>query len=185
MRHAAAIRSRPRSTFALGSLVLLLVVTPVASAAPRDVGRQSGPRVDVSLNPAPAPHDRLAKPHGPHPAFGNPFSRLQIRVTAVADSSIAVAWGGLRGHVLGYIVFKDGVPVGVTSDERYTFTGLSCETSYVLGVVAFRAHWRSPVAAAAIDARTAACPPPPPDTAPPSTPGNVHITATSADPPAF
>jgi beta-glucanase (GH16 family) len=183
MRHAAAIRTRSRSAFALASLVLLLDVTQVASAAPRSVERQSAPwvatsRLDRQRPPLPR-IQRWATPR-PHPPFGILFSRLRIRVTAVTASSISVAWSGLPGRGAVYRVFQDGVPVVWTSNDGYTFTGLSCETSYVLGVAAFRAHGRLPVAAVAIGARTAACPAPPPDTAAPSTPDNVHIAATTA-----
>ena len=101
-------------------------------------------------------------------------------MTAVTASSISVAWSGWRGRGAAYRVFRDGVPVDWTSNDGYTFTGLSCERSYVLGVAAFRAHRRLPVAADAIVARTAACPVPP-DTAAPSSPGNVHVAATTAD----
>jgi beta-glucanase (GH16 family) len=181
MRHAAAIRARTRSVFALASLVLLLNVTQVASAAPGDGERQSAPRVATSrLDRQRPPIPRIQRWGTPHPPFGILFSRLRIQVTAVTASSISVAWSGWPGRGVVYRVFQDGVPVGWTSNDGYTFTGLSCETSYVLGVVAFRAHGRLPVAAVAIDARTAACPSPPPDTAAPTSPGNVHVVAATA-----
>jgi len=170
------------------TLVLLLNVTQTASAGAGNVERQAAPRVGASLEPlTPAsrlerqrppliPIQRLGRSH-PHHPLGILFSRLRIRVTAVTDSSIAVAWSGWRGAA--YRIFKDGIPVGWTSDGEFAYTGLSCDTSYMLGVVAFPAHGRSPVAAVAIGARTSACPLPPPDTASPSSPGNVHIAATT------
>ena len=150
MRHAAAIRTRSRSAFAFALLVLLLNVTQAASAGAGDVERQAAPRVEASLEPlAPAsrlerqrppliPIQRWGRPH-PHHPLGILFSRLRIRVTAVTDSSIAVAWSGWHGRGSAYRVFKDGLPVGWTSDAEFAYTGLSCDTSYVLGVVAFRA----------------------------------------------
>jgi beta-glucanase (GH16 family) len=188
MRCAAAIRARRRSVFALASLFLLLNVVQVASAAGSGVERQSAPRVDRAHDTALrvdrrpyslAPHHRWRKRR--HPPFGILFPRLRISVTAVTDSSISVAWRGWHRALVGYRVFQDGVLVGWTWDDEYTFSGLSCDTSYTLGVGAMRGAWhRSPMATLTVRARTDACPAPP-DTEAPTVPGNLHATARTAD----
>jgi beta-glucanase (GH16 family) len=149
MRHAAAIRTRGRSAFAFASLVLLLNVVQVTSAA--------------------AQRSSAAAPKA--------SSRLSISVTAVTDSSISIAWSSRGGGVVGYSVFLNGVPITSTSDHAYTFTGLSCATSHVLGVVALRASGNdSPMQT--VTASTGACTTSR-DTVPPSVPANLRVAATS------
>jgi len=160
MRHAAAIRTRARSVlFALASFVLLLNATHMTSAEASSAKSKSSSQVDVARKPVPTTLRRLS-------------------VTAVTDSSISIAWSGRRGGVVGYRVYLDGVLlVDSTSDNAYTFTGLSCATSYVLGVAAVdAASNQSPTAT--VTARTTACPPNR-DSEPPTMPGNLHAAATT------
>jgi beta-glucanase (GH16 family) len=102
---------------------------------------------------------------------------LRISVTAVTDSSISIAWSGRRGGTVGYRVFQDGVPVGSTSDAAYTFRGLLCNTTHVLGVASLDAAGNQSVIAT-VTASTAACAAAL-DIEPPSVPQNVHVVTTS------
>ena len=146
----------------------------VAVVAVDTAGNRSAPallRVKTSACSEPPPGDTVP-----------PSSPTGLGVNAVSQTSVQVVWQPSTDNVgvSGYGVYRSGAQLGTTSTTGYTFSGLTCGTSYQLGVDAFDAAGnRSSVAQ--VVAATAACsqppppPPPPPggDTTPPSVPANV------------
>jgi len=97
-------------------------------------------------------------------------------VTGTTPTSIALFWGPSIDNVgvAGYDVYVNGSKVGSTAALSYTFGGLSCDTSYALGVEAYDvAGNRSP--RASLVATTSACP----DIQAPSAPSNLTNTGAS------
>jgi chitodextrinase len=76
--------------------------------------------------------------------------------------------------VAGYTVYVDGASTSTTQDTSYSFSGLSCGTSYVFGVDAYDAAGNYS-AATTITAAAAACP----DTSAPTPPTGFSMSATS------
>ena len=77
----------------------------------------------------------------------------------------------------GYRLFLNGTQVGTSSSTSYSFTGLTCGTSYTLGVAAYDASGNVSTTATLSQA-TSSCP----DTQPPSTPAGLaasSVTQTS------
>ena len=81
----------------------------------------------------------------------------------VSDTSIPLSWDAATDDVgvTGYQVSLNGVPGATVTATGYAFTGLSCGTTYTLGVRARDAAGNLSAAATASVA-TGACPPPPP-----------------------
>ena len=75
----------------------------------------------------------------------------------------------------GLPLFRDGVKVGTSSSTSFPFSGLTCNTTYTLGVVAVDAAGNSS-GTASTTAKTAACS----DTTPPSAPGTLTAAAAAA-----
>jgi len=89
------------------------------------------------------------------------------------QSSLTLAWSASSDNVAvaGYDVSLSGSRVTSVSQTSYRFTGLSCGTSYTLGVAALDAAGnRSTVST--LTTATAACP----DTTPPSAPSNLQVS---------
>ena len=61
--------------------------------------------------------------------------------TDATTTSIAVSWSPASDNtaVAGYSLFVAGTSIGTTSQTSYTFSGLTCGTSYTLGVEAYDA----------------------------------------------
>ena len=95
-----------------------------------------------------------------------PTTPTGVAATGNTQTSITLGWNASTDNVgvTGYGVYSGGVRVGTTASRSYTVSGLSCGTSYALGVDAYdAANNRS--AAAPLNTSTAACataPPPPP-----------------------
>jgi chitodextrinase len=119
-----------------------------------------------------------------------PSMPTNVHVTAVTASSITLAWDPVRDNkggtqLAGYDLYRGGVRAGTSPSTTYTFAGLSCGTTSVLGVDAYDLSGnRSPTAS--VTASTGPCatasppPPPPPaptDTSPPTVPGNVRVSS--------
>jgi chitodextrinase len=113
-----------------------------------------------------------------------PKPPANLTVAGMAVDSITLAWEAPRGNreAATYGVYKDSVLLAETPEWSYSFTGLTCETSYSLGVDALDpAGNRSSVEY--VVASTAACPepapppPPPPDATPPTTPTNLALAS--------
>ncbi len=83
---------------------------------------------------------------------------------AATQTSIALAWNASTDNVgvAGYRVYRDGQSVGTTTNRSYTFSGLSCGTSYAFGIEAYDAAGNvSNRTQATGNATTAACDPGP------------------------
>ena len=58
-----------------------------------------------------------------------------VRVIGTSSTSLTMAWEAGHGRpVLEFALFRDGQGVATTVDTSYTFTGLSCGSTYTLGV---------------------------------------------------
>jgi chitodextrinase len=59
--------------------------------------------------------------------------------TGATSTSIATSWTASTDNVgvVGYRLFRGGTEIATTASTSYTFTGLTCNTSYELGVEAF------------------------------------------------
>ena len=106
-----------------------------------------------------------------------PTTPTNLAVGAIAQSSLTLTWAGSTDNVgvTGYQLFRDGVKVGTSSSTSFSFSSLSCNTTYTLGVAAVDAATNIS-GTASTTARTAACS----DTTPPSTPGTLSATAAAA-----
>jgi acid phosphatase type 7 len=91
-----------------------------------------------------------------------------LRVTGSTASSVAVAWNASTDNVgvTGYNVYRDGSFVASTTATSYSFSGLSCGTSYTFGVEALDAAGNRS-SRATVTTATAACPAPPPSSGDP------------------
>jgi chitodextrinase len=100
-----------------------------------------------------------------------------LSLGTVTSTSIAVSWSAATDNVgvTGYALYKNGVAAGTTTSLNTTFTGLTCGTSYTLGVEATDAANNHSTRVTLI-ATTSACA----DTIPPTPPTNLNTTAASA-----
>jgi chitodextrinase len=103
-----------------------------------------------------------------------PSAPAGLTVTGASGSSISMSWAASSDDagVAGYDLFVDGVHVGGTATTSYTFGGLSCGTSYTLGVEAHDASGNHSLRTQ-LYATTSACA----DTVAPTTPTNLTVTA--------
>ncbi len=82
---------------------------------------------------APSPPVLVQTGHSPPPSPG------ELIGGALSDSAIGLSWQPstpARGRVIGYRVFRDGVPVGQYKSTAATLTNLAASTSYTFTVVA-------------------------------------------------
>src|SRR5262245_58373934 len=86
---------------------------------------------------------------------------------ATTASSIATSWTASTDNVgvAGYTLYSDGISQGTTTGTTFTFSGLTCGASHLLGVEAFDAAGNVS-ARSSLTASTAACA----DATPPSAP---------------
>ena len=112
----------------------------------------------------------------PCPDTSAPSVPPALAAGAIGSDSITVSWTPSTDNVgvAGYTLFRDGVNAGTTSSALFTFAGLACGTSYVLGVDAFDAAGNTS-AVSSITAATAPCP----DTTPPTPPGGLAAGAST------
>jgi chitodextrinase len=70
-----------------------------------------------------------------------PSAPTSFAVTGTTSGSIATGWTAATDNVgvAGYNLYRDGVRIASTPTTGYTYTGLTCETSYGLEVEAFDA----------------------------------------------
>ena len=103
-----------------------------------------------------------------------PSAPSNLQVSASDQSSLTLAWDASSDNVAvaGYDVSLNGSGVNSVSQTSYRFTGLSCGTSYTLGVAAFDAAGNGSTVSTLTTA-TATCP----DTTPPSAPSNLQVSA--------
>jgi chitodextrinase len=109
-----------------------------------------------------------------------PTSPANLTVTGTGTGSITLGWSASLDNVgvTGYGHYSNGVLLSDSAGTSYTFTGLTCGTSYTLAVDAYDAG-ANRSAKAQITAATSACPAG--DTTPPTAPANLTVTGTAAD----
>jgi len=109
-----------------------------------------------------------------------PSVPTSLRVSSASASSITVAWNGSTDNVgvSGYGHHRSGSFVDDGPGTSYTFTGLTCGTTYPLAVDAYDAAGNRS-AKVQVNAATSTCPPA--DTQAPTTPGNVRTTGSTAN----
>jgi chitodextrinase len=109
-----------------------------------------------------------------------PSTPWPIVVQSATTNTITITWPAAIDNVgvVGYQVFRGSTKV--TSGNlplTYTYTGLSCNTSYSLSVLAYDAAGNVSPSQGAATATTAACPG---DTSPPTAPTNVQVGSPTA-----
>ncbi len=114
----------------------------------------------------------------------------QLEVTDASTTSLTIAWKAGHGRpARDFALFMDGQGVASTTGTRYTFTDLSCGTSYSLGVQAIgsggnRSDVISVIAAPSPCTAPAPGPPTPsPPAAPPSAPDPSELPDQPPDEP--
>jgi chitodextrinase len=106
-----------------------------------------------------------------------PSTPTGLAVSGAIGTSIALLWNASSDNVgvVGYNVSVNGSRIGTTNGTSYTFSSLSCGTSYTLGVDAFDAA-RNTSAQATVIASTATCSGQQlPDITPPTTPTGLTV----------
>jgi acid phosphatase type 7 len=114
----------------------------------------------------------------PCPDAVAPTAPTNLTVISTAATGISVSWGASFDAVgvTGYDLFKNGTKVATTTGTNYSFGGLTCGTSYTLGVEAHDAAGNQS-ARTSVVAATSACPvPSPTDTQAPTAPSNLTKT---------
>lgn len=109
-----------------------------------------------------------------------PSAPTNVTVTATTASSVSLSWSASTDNVgvTGYLVFRNGVEVGVPPSTSFTdTTGLTANTSYLYAVKAKDAAGNVSDPSAAVTATTQAGQTG--DTTPPSAPELLGVTATT------
>jgi chitodextrinase len=102
-----------------------------------------------------------------------------VALVGVTATSLSLSWSAAKqnagwGRIAGYGLYRNGTRIGTTKDTRYTFAGLTCGTTFALGVDSYNeAGQRSKTVT--LTASTARCASG--DTSPPSSPSNLNQTA--------
>ncbi len=99
-----------------------------------------------------------------------PSQPASLAMAGRTSMSISLTWSAASDDVgvAGYGLYRSGARVGTTSQQTYTFTGLTCNTSYTLGVDAYDGSGNRSAPSTVLVA-TSACG----DTQPPSAPSGV------------
>lgn len=119
----------------------------------------------IKDQPRPKPPAADNPPSTPDPdpeeALGDessPSAPTSPKASSPTTSTITLSWGKASDDVgvAGYALYRNGARITTTGSTSYKFSGLSCGTSYKLGVDAYDAAGnRSP--ASSVTASTAAC----------------------------
>ncbi len=99
-----------------------------------------------------------------HPQIGNdgPKPPTDLRIVSSSSETLTLSWSARRaGSADGFELYKDGKRVGSTTEQEFTFTGLSCGIAHTLSVEAFDAARRRSEPTSVI-AATETCPAPTP-----------------------
>jgi surface antigen len=115
--------------------------------------------------PTPAPVDPTPTPTQPSPPTGGgkdstaPSTPGSPKASSPTTSSLNLSWTGSTDNVgvAGYALYRNGSRIATTTSTGYKFSGLSCGTSYKLGVDAYDAAGNRS-ATASVTASTSACP---------------------------
>jgi chitodextrinase len=105
-----------------------------------------------------------------------------LAASGIGQTSVTLSWSASSDNVgvVGYGRYLGGALLSSATGTSFTFSGLSCGTTYTLAVDAYDAAGNRS-AKASVSARTSACPSSPPssDTTPPSVPDNEVTTGVS------
>ena len=118
--------------------------------------------------PAPPVSNPSPKQEPPAPTGGSggstadkypPTAPTSPKASGPTTSAITLSWSKATDNigVSGYSLYRNGTRITSTSSTSYTFSGLSCGTSYKLGVDAYDAAGNRS-SAASVTASTSACP---------------------------
>ena len=107
-------------------------------------------------------------------ASGAPSTPTGLATSNVGQTSMTLSWSPSTSGVglAGYRLSRNGTQVGTTSTTSYAFTGLTCGTSYTLGVTAVDVTG-AVSGTATLTQQTQACPG---DTTPPTTPAALQAS---------
>ncbi len=135
------------------------------SLSAREAGA-TAPQLVITTNGTPPPPDTQA-----------PTTPNNLTITNTTPSSLTLSWSTSTDNtaVTGYNLYRGAVKAGTASAPSYTYTGLSCGSSYTLGVEAYDAAGNVS-SRSTLDASTAACP----DTQPPTAPTTLVQTGSSS-----
>jgi chitodextrinase len=113
----------------------------------------------------------------PAPDTTPPSAPTGLAVSGVGPTSMTLSWNASSDNVgvTGYQLYLGGSEIGTSLTTSYLFTGLTCGTSYTLGVAAVDGAGNVS-GIATIGQQTASCS----DTSPPSAPGTLSASAVSA-----
>ncbi len=118
---------------------------------------KSKPTPTSEPEPEPEPEPELSDP-GTVDDEGAPTVPGSLSVPSKSASTISLSWAAASDDVgvAGYSVYRNGTRIANTGSTSFKFSGLSCGTSYKLGVAAYdSAGNRS--ATATVTASTSAC----------------------------
>jgi chitodextrinase len=151
-RGGTSVATTSGTSYTFGGLACGMSYTLAVDAYDVAGNRSAQLPVTVSTSgcgPPPPPGGDTQSPTSP----GNPA------VTAATQTSLSVSWSASSDNVgvAGYGLYRDGTALGSTSSTSYTFSGLSCGTSYALAVDASDAA-ANRSAKASLSATTSACP---------------------------
>ena len=106
-----------------------------------------------------------------------PSTPTGLATSGVGQSSMMLSWNASSDNVgvTGYRLYLGGSQIGTSLTTSYLFSGLTCGTSYTLGVAAVDAAGNAS-GIATLTQSTAACS----DSQPPSAPGTLTATAISS-----
>ena len=139
----------------------------------------ASPRASVSASTAACPAGGGGAGGAPADVLP-PAAPLGLAAGATSTTSITVAWSASTDNVgvVGYDLVRGGVAAGSAVGTSYTFSGLSCGSTYSLGVKAFDAAGNRS-AQTSLNASTATCAVAA-DTTPPSTPASLSASGIGA-----
>src|SRR5205823_6074809 len=105
-----------------------------------------------------------------------PTTPTGLALTGITQTGASLTWNAATDNVgvTGYTLYLNGTKVGTAAQTSYGFSGLSCGTSYTLGVAAYDAAGNLSATATSI-ATTSACS----DTTRPTVPGSLSVTGTT------
>ncbi len=108
-----------------------------------------------------------------------PSTPLTLTGTGATTTTITVSWPASTDNVgvTGYTAYRGGASVGTTASTTYTYSGLTCGTSYTLGVDAYDAA-NNHSGQASLTTSTSACVAPGDTTAPTAPTGLTKTAAT-------
>ncbi len=105
-----------------------------------------------------------------------PTTPTGLALTGITQTGASLTWNAATDNVgvTGYTLYLNGTKVGTAAQTSYSFSGLSCGTSYTLGVAAYDAAGNVS-ATATSRPTTSACS----DTTRPTVPGSLSVTGTT------